>query len=259
MFLGTPTLGYSPETKLSFGVVLFSTIKTGDASLKSRLSNLELDILYTLNKQFIIDFDHHLYLADNKIIVAGSNSRYRYPELFYGLGPETDNSQAETYHTNRIELDNSFLYEIREDLYGGVIQRFQQLRGLEYQDGSQMLKDELTGIDGGITNGLGLSMIFDNRSNLINSLPGKSFLEISWTNFSQPLGSVYSFNRFKIDARHYFKTGKKSLIAVQAYGLFNTGDPPFRLTGMLGGSRLMRGYYHGRYRDRQYMVLQISD
>ncbi len=251
-----PSIGYQPETRLSFGLALFSTIRTGETEESSRLSNLELDILYTLNKQFILDLDHHLYLFNKNLISSGSNSLYHFPELFHGLGAETQDSLAELYHTNRIELDNSFLYKVSPNLYLGAIHRFQQLRNLEYQEGSLMLRDQITGTEGGITNGLGIGMIFDNRSNQLNPVPGHSFLEISWTIFSPTLGSRYSFNRIEIDARHYIKANKQGVFAFQAYGLFNSGDPPFRLTGMLGGSKLMRGYYHDRFRDRQYLVLQ---
>ena len=59
-----------------------------------------------------------------------------------------------------------------------------------------------------------------------------------------------------MDARKYFSFNKK-VLALQGYYSGNFGDEiPIRSIATLGGSNRMRGYYEGRYRDKQVFVFQ---
>ena len=48
------------------------------------------------------------------------------------------------------------------------------------------------------------------------------------------------------------------VIALQAYGRFVPGSPPFYELSALGGGTIMRGYFQGRYRDRYYTAAQVE-
>jgi outer membrane protein assembly factor BamA len=48
------------------------------------------------------------------------------------------------------------------------------------------------------------------------------------------------------------------VIALQTYDVFISGEAPFQMLGMLGGSYWMRGYYLGRYRDRNMITAQVE-
>ncbi|MEM9987493.1 MAG: hypothetical protein AAF804_20565, partial [Bacteroidota bacterium] len=51
----------------------------------------------------------------------------------------------------------------------------------------------------------------------------------------------------------------KQVLAAQVYGNFMRGDSiPFNLLSLLGNESLLRGYYTGRFRDRQYLATQIE-
>ena len=47
-------------------------------------------------------------------------------------------------------------------------------------------------------------------------------------------------------------------MALQLYGRFVPGSPPFYELAALGGSTIMRGYFQGRYRDKSYTAAQIE-
>jgi len=42
------------------------------------------------------------------------------------------------------------------------------------------------------------------------------------------------------------------------YDGFISGDPPFQMLNKLGGSYWMRGYYEGRYRDKNMLTFQAE-
>jgi outer membrane protein assembly factor BamA len=48
------------------------------------------------------------------------------------------------------------------------------------------------------------------------------------------------------------------VLALHALLELRSGEPPFYDTGKLGSSEMMRGYFEGRYRDRQHLALQAE-
>ena len=47
-------------------------------------------------------------------------------------------------------------------------------------------------------------------------------------------------------------------MALQAYGYFTEGNVPWSEMGALGSDVIMRGYYSGRYRDKNYIAAQAE-
>ena len=54
------------------------------------------------------------------------------------------------------------------------------------------------------------------------------------------------------------KAWQGGIIAAETRGTFNSGDTPWALMAMTGGSYSMRGYYDGRYRDKNKIETQIE-
>jgi hemolysin activation/secretion protein len=56
----------------------------------------------------------------------------------------------------------------------------------------------------------------------------------------------------------YKTLGSRNVLALQAFGQFNIGEPPFNQLSLLGGESLMRGYYTGRLRDKNQLAAQAE-
>lgn len=252
--LPAPSLSYKPETNWGFGLGLIGSF-TPEPKKAVNLSTAQLDLVYTVNKQLIIDLDHYLFVNDGKWIFSGSNSLYKYPELFYSQKNE-DNSELIEYQ--RLEFDNKLLFRIQGYWYAGLIHRLQYMRSVKFLTDGIFANEKPTGYQGGVSNGFGIGLQYDHRNNVLNPIAGGSFLNLNTGFFSGKLGSQFEFLRLEADFRTYIKVGHKHNLAFQAYGIFNQGDPPFKLTGQLGGSQIMRGYYLGRYRDRQMLAFQAE-
>jgi outer membrane protein assembly factor BamA len=107
--------------------------------------------------------------------------------------------------------------------------------------------------------GLGYQLRWDRRSNTLYPKRG-FFLDFSQLFFAPEWGSDYRFTRYELELRKYWRPrwDPCGVIAAQFYSEMHTGTPPFRLTGLMGSSSHMRGYYQGRYRDRQYLAAQVE-
>ena len=62
-----------------------------------------------------------------------------------------------------------------------------------------------------------------------------------------------------LDNRLFKKVGDNDVLAAQVYGEFNFGgEVPFNQLSYMGGESLMRGYFKGRYRDRNQIAAQVE-
>lgn len=74
--------------------------------------------------------------------------------------------------------------------------------------------------------------------------------------FKAYLTCTYFKNNLEIIALLFNKLFKKLIWNGNAYLFFNKCDVPFRMLATIGGARFLRGYYRGRFRDNNMMVLQ---
>src|SRR5258706_1433458 len=51
---------------------------------------------------------------------------------------------------------------------------------------------------------------------------------------------------------------KRQILAIQAFGNFVVGNAPFKELAELGGPRIMRGFYRGRFRDNYLTAVQAE-
>jgi outer membrane protein assembly factor BamA len=98
---------------------------------------------------------------------------------------------------------------------------------------------------------------FDDRNNIFFPTKGQ-FIELSNCFYNPVLGSDYRFTNITLDARKYIGLWKENVLALQAFVNMNEGTVPFRLMGALGSDSYMRGYYNGRYRDKNALALQAE-
>ena len=84
-----PSAFYTPETSIGFGVSLYSFFKFTKDTL-TRKSNTQTYGTISLNKQFSFENDFNIWLHKNKFFISGSVDYIKFPELFFGLGNETN-------------------------------------------------------------------------------------------------------------------------------------------------------------------------
>jgi len=255
--LPVPAFGYAPETKWYVGAVCLFTFHLKHDSV-TRISSAKAEFNYTQNKQIIISAGWSVWSKHNNYFFKGDNSFQKFPEYFWGIGNSTPESNKELYNANRIELDNLFYKKFAPNFYAGAGYRFQNISNVSYSTNSLLSKLKSTGGNGGLSSGIVLSTFFDSRKNPLNPEYKSKYLAASFSFFDKLLGSNYTFNRIETDARFYFYTGKKQLIAIQNHNIFSSGQVPFRMMALLGSDSDMRGFYRGRFRDKNYISLQAE-
>ncbi len=252
-----PIVFYSPETNFAFGgggQMFFKTKKSSSTYLNS---SILASAIYTLNKQLILEFQPQIYF-NNENYFLDSKFRYKvFPNLFYGIGPNTKESNMEEYNQTEISVSASFLKSLDNNVNFGFVFSFADYNVTDIQDSGILASGTVKGYDGARLVGLGFVFNFDLRDNKFSPLDG-GFYQFE-TNFtSRVLGSTHSFNTYHLDLRRYFKLFPKHILAAQVYSRFTFGDIPFQALSYYGGSDVARGFFKGRYMDEHMYVVQLE-
>jgi outer membrane protein assembly factor BamA len=252
-----PVIARSIETGWSFGALGSVTFHVGKNDSLVRTSSFQLLFLYSLKKQLITAFNGTTYFPHEKYILTHQFSFSFFPDKFWGLGKIAPDSNEEAYNFRQAYVYLHGQRAISKHFYLGIIYEYQNVLKVEYKAGGLFDKQDIPGRNGYHVSGLGLSLMYDTRNNAF--APDKGvFMQGSFNHFDPIEGSDFSYTNYVLDFRTFIKTFKRQVLAFQAFGFFNNGVVPLRSLASFGGANTMRGYYAGRYRDKNQAVLQTE-
>ncbi|XOV66208.1 MAG: BamA/TamA family outer membrane protein [Fluviicola sp.] len=254
-FFGLPVVFYAPETRLGFGAASILSFKTNPYDTLLRPSQVTLGGAYTLERQILFYTPFDIWLHQNDYQAKGELGYYKYFYRYYGNGNQTQ--EEETYDVTFPRVRAEFTRRVHQQLYAGVKYTFDAFNITEVQEGGILDQGLVTGADGGVISGLGGIVKYDNRNSVFYPSQGW-YIEGSYLRFSNNLGSDYNYNLNWIDARRYFDFQKDRVLATQVYARLSNGNVPFYHLSLLGGNQRMRGYFEGRYRDKQLVGWQAE-
>jgi hypothetical protein len=249
--LPVPAIGYTPETKTYVGLVTIFTFNNTSDSL-TRSSNAKLEFVYTWNKQMIFETDWNYFFPGEKWFTKGRVQYFsKYPDLYYGIGFNTPDSGELSFESTRLKFDADLFRNIKSKLFVGAginYTTYQEIKSLNDSLFYPELKDE---------NNLGIKLIFlkDARNNILSPSEG-DYLEVS-NSFN--FGTLF-YIKFSFDYRYYLDFGKtkSNILAGRFYHSSVFGTPPFYDYPMIGSDKYVRGYYLGRFRDKNFSTLQFE-
>ena len=256
-WIAYPTLAYAPETRWEIGaaaVLLYYAKK--DTS--NRLSEVSGFSFFTLERQFGLHLEHALYSDKNKWFVLGKLKAQSYPLSYFGIGPDILGDELAIANANFMLIRERLLRRIKGNWYFGLELDFERLSKVHFDWLDNVPPTEnILGQDGYSNLGLGLGLIYDNRHNVLNVRHG--FLsEIGYLFYEPTWGSTNQLKTLFLDNRAFFNFKTRNVLALQMIGQFSQGDVPFNQLSMVGGEMMMRGYYLGKYRDKNMLGLQVE-
>jgi hypothetical protein len=252
-----PTLAFAPETSLEIG---FSTLllfqAKGDSN--NRLSEINAFTFATLESQYGIWLDNALYGHQDKWFILGRLRFQKFPLKYFGIGPDAPNAHPAIIDANYFILRQRLLRKLSPNFFLGPELDYQHLfRTTFVKDPKQSNIEIPLGTGGSANLGLGAALVYDNRHNVLNVRKG-FFGELGLLRYNNKLGSNLDFTGVNIDARYYKPIKRNNVLALQFIGNFYTGEVPFNQMALMGGEIMMRGYYYGRYRDKNMLATQAE-
>jgi hypothetical protein len=260
-FVILPVLSTAPETGLELGGAGLLSFYTDTASRgNTRVSNIFAYATITTKGQSRFSLSTNYWTPQNKYHYIAAISYINFPFDFYGTGNNTLKSNADRLGLKRFKLAMTGEKKISQNLYIGLV-----AGGFDYRftdaDKTDVFETDptLEGRHGGTTIYAGPTLIFDSRNN--NTYTTKGAVITSYFDLMKGIGSNsgYSGGLLNIEYAQFFPLSKRLVLGFNAQEQSLTGSQsPFYLMPALGSDEMMRGYYNGRFRDRNLIVAQTE-
>jgi len=253
-----PHLYYKPETQFAYGVVFltyFQDIIMSIPPIKLRPTTLAITFTHTQNDQFIFQVFPEFYFFRDKYHIKNEFQYMNYPDKFYGIGQDTTENDREEYTSRIFSFKNIIERAFIPGFYIGLLYHIDVRKTTQAQDGGLIDSNLLPGADKGLVSGLGFTINYDNRDDILFTRDG-SYANFTITQYSKYIKSDFDYINVTFDYRFFEPFWFSHVLAVQFISGYIHGQAPFYLLSQMGGAKLMRGLYEGRYRDRNVIVVQ---
>lgn len=255
--LVSPILFYLPETRMAFGVAGNYVFRPGDANGDSKPSTISPVLIYTQNRQFKALLCGDIYLKKENYHLAVDLVFQKYPDKFFGIGGYSTDELEENFTPHIFGLSVSLLRKLKEHVDVGLLYDFSKFEMIETEDGKNLSLGDIPGSRGSSLSGVSLLMDVDSRDNIFFPVRGE-YCRFTAQFYNKIIGSEYTFQSYRCDLRKYFPILPGHVLALQSIVQTQTGTVPFHRLSRMGGQYVMRGYYDGRYRDRNVVILQAE-
>ncbi|BAJ03764.1 BamA/TamA family outer membrane protein [Shewanella violacea] len=255
-----PTAYYTPEKKFGVGLLMVGLYKTDNASSEEQPSSLVLNSFVSMNNSYGVEVENMTFLNQGKQRLLLELDLHNEASVYYGQGIEQGDkdSNHHEFEEQLYSFKPRWMTEVADNYFIGFGADFiyvsaDKLALAETEipvDSSDVLPDNFS-------SGLVVTSIYDSRDYRLNATKGWLF-QIDAGLYQNNKSA--SFSTYDIELANYIDLSDSApgLIAWQVQGHFTHGDVPWNMLPDLGGSKAMRGYIKGRYRDEQMMMGQVE-
>lgn len=251
-------ISYSKTTSLGFAVMAAGQYRV-HRDPDTRPSNVSLFANVTLTGSYSVGIDGNTFFSD------GAKMDYllmfsSLPSAFWGIGyTNCDINPASSMVRRRVTFNARYLYPVAENLYIGGSADFNFTRATNYSasflNPAYLPAGERTYYS---ATGVGVNIEYDSRDYVTEASKG-IYVSVSEKIYPKGVGNCPNTmwsTTFTVD--WYQQLWKGGTLAADLYGELRSAGTPWFLLSRLGGSYRMRGYYEGRYIDRNMITLQVE-
>lgn len=259
-FMPVPVFRYSQEIGMEFGLgALFSTY-LDRKDLSNRSSNFSAVLSGSTKGQYNISLKSDIWTKGNTHHYIAELRFKRMPFDFYGLGNNTAEADKDRliqgYVKTALEAEKMLL----PHMYSGLSIGFENYHYTDKEIGGIYTTDNtLIHKIGGSVVYAGISQSYDTRNS--NNYTTKGFMGRITYQYAPDFfgGENFSGSLIRANVRSFWSLSPKFVLGVNA--LFHSvqgRNTPFYLLPQMGNDEMMRGYYTGRYRDRNLLAGQAE-
>ena len=254
-FVPLPLVYFTPETRWGFGVGAFLSFRLKNQTQAVPPSQMQIGFAYTLEKQLLAYLPFQLFVKDGKVKLYGELGYYKYVYRYFGNGSKSLESDEEIYKVDYPRVRLNALYRVHPKIFTGVRYFMDDYKIQEIETDGLLATQGVLGNKGGLISALGVVANYDSRDDVFYPIRG-SLVELSFLANSKSFGSDFAFQKIFLDASRYFNFGKNNILALNIYSETTLGDAPFNQLAQLGGTKRMRGFLEGRFRDDHFLTFQ---
>jgi hypothetical protein len=254
-----PIVYYTPETRWAAGAAGLYAFRIRGAQDSLRPSQIQPGVAVTQERQVLLYLPYRLWWGRRGYTAFGEWGYYRYTYAYFGIGPDTAGRTRETYDVTFPRVRVQGLRQVWPGWYLGGLVSGDWYKMRSVTPGGHLADPvrAVPGRQGGAVTSLGLIVVYDTRDQLFFPARGW-YLEGRWQAGGRVTGSDYRFRRMTLDLSGYRRVVRGHVLAANVYADLAGGEVPFQAMGLLGGSRRMRGYFEGSFRDKVLLTVQAE-
>lgn len=257
-WLFLPALSYAQETHLNLQLIALASFYTAPKDTLQRNSTFFTTLAYSQLGQSRIHLRPNIWTHQNRwhllIDLSYQNADYK----FYGIGNHTRLTSEELLRNIITQIDLEAEHLLAPHIYGGLTLVYQGYRNFTTGAHGQFENSGLRQQNNGYAIFGGASFIFDTRDNQ-NYTHSGHFLRLNTGFAPGSLSTAGPMQQYNAESRDFWSLNKTMVVGVNILFNSNTGkNVPFYYLNQLGSDQMMRGYYQGRFRDRELLAGQIE-
>lgn len=259
-FLPLPAIGYSQETGFEFGAVTLYSFYTDRNDTLTRNSSISGVATFTTKSQSNFQLRADIWKPQNKYHQIAELKYKNFPFSYYGTGSRTREADQSRITQKLIRVAAEIEKKMGRQAYTGLNASFENYRFTNQSAAVALNNNPLIGgWNGGKVLFIGLSQIIDSRNSNTYSTRGTS-VKLNYSYAPDIFGGDnFSGSLTKLDFRTFKSLSAKTTLGLNAnYQSLQGKNTPFYLLPQLGNDNMMRGYYSGRYRDKNLLAAQAE-
>lgn len=246
---------YSSEKGLGLGLVVAGIYSTEPTDSLLPASNISLVGDIATKSFYMVGIRGAHVFPTNSRRVNYSVSFESFATYFWGIGYNAGNNNGNKtkYRQLKFDISADMEWRLTKGLYLGPAVRFLHVNAKDLHNESIWLPypHAVSSI------AFGGRLQYDLRDNLTAPNSGL-LLEVTQLFYPRFIGNgSRSFSSTEIAANKYMRAWTNSVIAVRCHALLTYGHTPWCAMAYIGGNN-MRGYYEGRYRDKNEFDLTVE-
>ena len=250
---------YTPELGLGIGTAVVGMYRPDPTDHVSQNSTLSLSGYFTSTGALGLTFQNYSFFADDQWRFFADGSLANTPTYYWGQGfsAAKHNHNRQKYTSQAFTLRPSVQYRIAPATYIGVGWSVASEHAADIHRKSRgTLENEAQGTSV-MSSGASVNITYDTRDFVPNPHQGQ-LINLRYTSYSSALGSDSRFDEYETRYSLYHPVNDKTVVAWEVDGHFTQGHVPWNMLPELGNGQRMRGYYEGRYRDRDVVSTQVE-
>jgi outer membrane protein assembly factor BamA len=249
---------YTPETSFGIGLALVGLYRTDRAAADTPQSSLTLSGFASVTGTFGFNLDNYTYYNDDRQRLFVHGAVINQPTEYWGIGYLAGrDDHAQDYTAESFELWPQFYQRVAPSLWVGAGWSASQLHASALEDDDANAIHDTADGPSVFGSGASVHLLNDTRDFVPNPSRGH-VLSVDYTAYRPAFGSDDAFDTLATRFGAYLSVDAKTTVAFDLYGDFRSGDVPWNQLATLGNDQRMRGYYNGRYRDRDVVSTQIE-
>lgn len=259
-FMPLPVFRYSQEIGLELGLGTLYSLYLDKKDPANRSSNFTGILSVSTKGQYNVSLKSDIWTKQNKYHYISEVKLRRMPFNFYGIGNETLQANEIRLVQDQIKLLIEADKKLAPNLYTGFSLGFEHFSFKDKVHGGIFSSDPfIIGKTGGDVIYAGISQSYDTRNS--NNYPTKGFIGKISYQYAPDFWSGENFtgSLIKVNASNFWSLSPKFVLGLNAlYHTIQGRNTPFYLLPQMGNDEMMRGYYTGRYRDKNLLAAQAE-